>query len=241
VRLQSLDAQRDAVSKGEIVYDALIVGGEDHRTGNPDHAEDRWNRLVSWAQERWPQAQELAFAWSGQCLEPYDYSAFIGRNPDGAQNVYMASGDSGQGMTHGTIAGILLTDLIMGRENPWASVYDPSRVTLGLEPVKEFAMHNADVAYRFAKDYLLTGDMASEQDIPRGEGRIVRRGAHKLAVFRDESGTLHEHSAACTHLKCIVAWNATEKSWDCPCHGSRFDPYGKVLNGPATSDLEPPQ
>jgi nitrite reductase/ring-hydroxylating ferredoxin subunit len=238
VRLQPLTAPQHAVTKGEILYDALIVGGEDHRTGNPDHAEDRWDRLLTWARARWPQAQELSFAWSGQCLEPYDYSAFIGRNPDGAENVYMASGDSGQGMTHGVIAGMLLTDLILGNPNDWESVYDPSRVTIGLEPAKEFAVHNADVAYRFVKDYLVKGDLASETDIQPGEGRVVRRGAHKLAVFRDDSGTLHECSAVCTHLKCIVAWNATEKSWDCPCHGSRFDPYGKVLNGPAVSDLE---
>lgn len=238
-RLQPLDPASAGVTKGETLYDALIVGGEDHRTGNPDHADERWDALVSWTRERWPQARELLFAWSGQCLEPNDYAAFIGANPDGAANVYMASGDSGQGMTHGTIAGILLTDLIQGRDNPWATVYDPRRVTLGVKPAEDFLMHNADVAYRFVKDYLLTGDVATPENIQPGQGRVIRRGVHKIAAYRDESGTLHECSAVCTHLKCVVAWNATEKSWDCPCHGSRFDPYGKVLNGPAVDDLPP--
>jgi hypothetical protein len=163
--------------------------------------------------ERWPQAREVVYRWSGQVLEPNDYIAFIGRNPDGAQNVYMASGDSGQGMTHGTIAGMLLSDLVLGRQNEWESLYDPNRVSLRARPIEEFAKENADVALQYVKDFVSPGDVSSASDIPRGEGRVMRRGTHKI-------------------------WNSAEKSWDCPCHGSRFDPYGKVLNGPAVSDLE---
>jgi Rieske Fe-S protein len=111
-------------------------------------------------------------------------------------------------------------------------------VTLSTESIKEFAKENADVAVQYVKDYLAP-DHVDEQDIARGEGRVVRHGIHKLAVYKDESGTLHHLSAVCTHLKCIVEWNSAEKSWDCPCHGSRFDPYGKVLNGPAISALAP--
>src|SRR6185312_16126096 len=103
------------------------VGGEDHKTGHADDAEERWDRLEHWMRARWPQAKEVAYRWSGQVLEPNDYIAFIGRNPDGAKNVYIATGDSGQGMTHGTIAGMLLSDLILGRPNDWASLYDPNR------------------------------------------------------------------------------------------------------------------
>ena len=236
VRVQPLDEPHPGVLKGDILYDALIVGGEDFKTGHKDDADARWRRLEKWMRERWPVAGEVVYRWSGQVLEPNDYVAFIGRNPDGAKNVFMASGDSGQGMTHGTIAGILLTDLIMGRENPWEKIYDPRRVSLSPEPIKEFARENVDVAVQYVKDWLAP-DRISEQDIPRGQGKVVRHGMHKAAVYRDDSGTLHHCSAVCTHLKCIVEWNSAEKSWDCPCHGSRYDPYGKVLNGPAVSAL----
>src|SRR5213082_1494438 len=120
--------------------------------------------------ERWPVAGEVVYRWSGQVLEPNDYVAFIGRNPDGAENVFMASGDSGQGMTHGTIAGMLITDLILGRENPWVELYDPKRVSLRAGPVFELAKHNVDVVLQYAKGYLAP-DTASVDDILPGEGR----------------------------------------------------------------------
>ena len=238
VRLQPLDAA-PTPTKGDTLYDALIVGGEDHRTGHHGavaDAELRWRRLEQWMRERWPEAGEVIRRWSGQVLEPNDYLAFIGPNPDGAKNVYMCSGDSGQGMTHGTIAGMMLTDAIVGRESPWAKLYDPKRVSLRARPLEEFAVHNAEVAFAFAKDYLKPS-FGLEGEIRPGEGRVIRRGIDRVAAYRDASGTLHERSAVCTHLKCVVHWNAAETSWDCPCHGSRFDPYGKVLNGPAAEDL----
>ena len=129
--------------------------------------------------------------------------------------------------------------MIMRRDNPWSKLYDPSRITLGVNSIMEFTKENADVALQYIKDYVSPGDVSSEADIPPGEGRIVRHGLHKVAAYCDEDGAVHIHSAVCTHLKCIVQWNSAEKSWDCPCHGSRFDPYGKVLNGPAITDLEP--
>jgi Rieske Fe-S protein len=112
-------------------------------------------------------------------------------------------------------------------------------VSLRAKPIEEFVKENADVALQYVKDYLLPGDVMSVNAVPPGEGRVIRKGLHKMAVYRDEDGTVHKCSAVCTHLRCIVHWNGTEKSWDCPCHGSRFDPYGKVLTGPAVSDLEP--
>jgi len=226
-----------APTKGEILWDALIVGGEDHKVGHDSSPEDRWNVLELWMRARWPQASAVLWRWSGQVVEPSDGLGYIGRNPDGAENVFMAMGDSGQGMTHGTIAGILLSDLVLGRENPWATLYDPKRTSLRAEPLKEAVKHNLDVVVQMAKGYLAP-DTYNVDDIPRGEGRVVRRGAKKVAVYRDEEGKLHEKSAACTHLKCIVEWNGAEKSWDCPCHGSRFDAYGEVLNGPAISALQ---
>jgi glycine/D-amino acid oxidase-like deaminating enzyme/nitrite reductase/ring-hydroxylating ferredoxin subunit len=237
VRLQRLEEPYPGVLKGDTLYDALIVGGEDHKTGHEDDADERYRCLEQWMRQRWPQAREVIYHWSGQVLEPNDYLAFIGRNPDGAQNVYMASGDSGQGITHGTIAGILLTDLVMGRENPWERLYDPKRISLRARPIEELARENLDVAVQYVKDYLSPSEVATEHDIPRGEGRVMRKGMHKVAVYRDDSGTLHHRSAVCTHLRCVVEWNSAEKSWDCPCHGSRFGPSGEVLNGPAVEPL----
>jgi Rieske Fe-S protein len=165
-----------------------------------------------------------------------DGLAFIGKDPSGLENVYIVTGDSGMGMTHGTIAGILLSDLIMGRENPWAEVYDPSR-----KPVRglpEFVKENINVAAQYA-DWAKGGDVASVDQIPPGEGAVLRDGVSKQAVYRTDDGQFHAMSAVCTHLGCIVNWNKAEKSWDCPCHGSRFDAFGKVINGPATKELAP--
>ncbi|MEP6494713.1 MAG: FAD-dependent oxidoreductase [bacterium] len=238
VRVHQLEEPEDGALDGDTQYDAIMVGGEDHKTAHDDDAERRWGRLETWMRQRWPQALEVVFRWSGQVLEPNDFIAFIGRNPDGAENVYLASGDSGQGMTHGTIAGLLLTDLIRKIPSDWESIYDPKRVSLRPRAIEEFAKENADVALRYVRDHITPGDVASVDHIPRGEGRILRRGLHKVAAYRSADGKVHMHSAACTHLKCIVDWNSAEKSWDCPCHGSRFDPYGKVINGPAVTDLD---
>jgi Rieske Fe-S protein len=167
-------------------------------------------------------------------MEPVDCLAYIGRNPADSDNVLIATGDSGMGMTHGTIAGILLTDLIVGRENPWAELYDPSRKTLAA--VKDFAKENANVMAQYT-ELLTSGDVDSSDQIPKGEGAVLRSGASKVAVYRDEDGMLHSRSAICTHLGCVVTWNGAEKTWDCPCHGSRFDCLGTVINGPANKDL----
>ena len=230
-------AESQTPTKGETIYDALLVGGEDHRVGSDSHADDRFKDLETWARERWPQAREVVYKWSGQVLEPNDWISYTGPNPDGAENVFMHSGDSGQGMTHGMIAGMLLSDLVLGKENPWATLYDPKRVSLRAAPMGEALMHNAEVAMDMVKGYLKP-DIKSVDDIKPGEGAVIRRGMKKIAVYKDETGRVIEKSAVCTHLKCIVEWNGTEKSWDCPCHGSRFAPTGEVLNGPAIMALE---
>ena len=155
-------------------------------------------------------------------------------NPMDEANVFIATGDSGMGMTHGTIAGILLTDLILGRPNPWATLYDPSRRTV--TAAGQFAKENLNVAKQYTS-WVTGGDVSRVEEIEPGTGAIVRHGLRKIAVYRDSGGGLHERSAVCPHLGCIVTWNDTEKSWDCPCHGSRFDPRGRLLNGPANSDL----
>ena len=216
-------------------HDVLIVGGEDHKTGQADDAEERFRRLQSWTEERFPQTEGFEFQWSGQVMEPVDGLALIGRNPLDSDNVYIATGDSGNGMTHGTIAGVLLTDLIVGRDNPWARLYDPTRKTLGA--LKEFVKENVNVAAQYA-DLVTPGEIDDVSAIGPGEGAILRRGAKKVAVYRDERGALHERSAFCTHLGCVVRWNSMEQTWDCPCHGSRFQTDGHVVNGPAIRPLE---
>jgi glycine/D-amino acid oxidase-like deaminating enzyme/nitrite reductase/ring-hydroxylating ferredoxin subunit len=215
--------------------DILIVGGEDHKTGQKDDAEARFKCLEEWARARFP-IGAVIYRWSGQVMEPADYLAFIGPNPDGAENVYLATGDSGNGMTHGTIAGLLLTDLVFGRPNPWAEIYDPKRVSAKSAP--DLLKENFNVAVQYA-DWVKPGEASSADDIPPGEGAVLRRGMHRVAAYRDDDGNLHERSAVCTHLACIVRWNSTEKSWDCPCHGSRFDAFGSVVNGPALKALGP--
>jgi len=217
--------------------DLLIVGGEDHKEGQVIDQADRWNRLETWARERFPMMGEVESRWSGMVMETTDGLAFIGRNPLDKDNVYIATGDSGMGLTHGTIAGILLTDLILGRENPWSQIYDPSRKPVWGMAWKEFLRENINVAKQYAVDWLSGSEVEAPEDIARGEGAVVRRGLQKVAIYRDDHEVCHERSAICPHLGCIVHWNGAEKTWDCPCHGSRFDALGQVINGPANSPL----
>jgi glycine/D-amino acid oxidase-like deaminating enzyme/nitrite reductase/ring-hydroxylating ferredoxin subunit len=226
VRLQALDDGTEA----------LIVGGEDHRTGQEDDADQRYARLEEWMRRRFPKAGPVEHRWSGQILEPVDSLAFIGRNPMDDENVYVATGDSGNGMTHGTIAGMLLTDLIVGRPNRWADLYEPSRKSL--RAAKTFAVENVESQVGYA-GWVTPGEVDSEEKIAPGQGAILRRGLTKVAASRDAAGKLTECSAVCTHLGCIVEWNSNEKTWDCPCHGSRFAPDGHVVNGPARDALKP--
>jgi glycine/D-amino acid oxidase-like deaminating enzyme/nitrite reductase/ring-hydroxylating ferredoxin subunit len=216
--------------------DVLIVGGEDHKTGQASDCEARLAKLERWTRDHFPFAGEITDHWSGQVMEPVDGVAYIGRNP-GDKNVFVVTGDSGNGMTHGTIAGILITDLICSRENPWSKLYDPSRKTLQPTAVADYVAENANVIAQL-RDYVTSGDEPDAKRIQSGEGAILREGAKKIAAYRDERGKLHKFSALCPHLKCIVRWDSCEKTWDCPCHGSRFDALGRVLNGPAISDLE---
>jgi glycine/D-amino acid oxidase-like deaminating enzyme/nitrite reductase/ring-hydroxylating ferredoxin subunit len=212
----------------------LIVGGEDHKTGQAGDHEERYLRLEAWGREAVPAMGPVERRWSGQVLETMDGLAFIGRNPGDEPNVFIATGDSGLGMTHGTIAGILLCDLIRGRSNPWAALYEPSRFPL--RAMGDFARENANVALQYT-DWLTSGDSGGFDDIPPGGGAVIRGDGGKLAAFRDLDGQLHVFSASCPHLGCVVAWNASDRTWDCPCHGSRFDCRGHAIQGPANRGL----
>lgn len=224
VRLQPHTAERDL----------LVVGGEDHKTGQAHDWAQRYERLEAWARERFPVTGPFQ-RWSGQVFETLDGLAYIGRNP-GDEAVFVATGDSGMGMTHGTIAGLLLRDLILERPSAWQALYDPARKIL--RGATEFVRENVNVLKQYAH-WLGPGEVASAEELAPGEGALLRRGLAKAALYRDHDGTLYQHSATCPHLGCLVSWNADEKSWDCPCHGSRFDAYGRVVNGPAGRDLEP--
>lgn len=224
VRIQPIDQE----------HDALIVGGEDHKTGQADDTNSRFVSLERWARERFPPIESIEYRWSGQVMQSMDGLAFLGHNPGDEPNVYVATGDSGNGMTHGTIGGIVIGDLMQGRDNPWTELYDPSRKTL--RAAGRFAKENLNVAWQYS-GLLTAGDVNSEADVEPGCGAVIRRALQKVAIYQDEAGEVFQMSAICPHLGCVVDWNGTEKTWDCPCHGSRFDAKGKVINGPANTDL----
>ena len=215
-------------------YDVLIVGGEDHRTGQAEDFDARFGRLVQWTQKRFPQAQEILYKWSGQYLETHDGLAFIGRFSSSEPDVFLITGDSGMGMTHGTIGGMLVSDLILERSNPWTEVFEPSRILTQsiAEAVPEII--SSTVPY---VDWIRGGDVSTADEIKNGTGAIISRGTTKIAAYRDETGKLFERSAVCTHLGCIVRFNSLEKTWDCPCHGSRFGVDGHPINAPALTGL----
>lgn len=219
-------------------YDVLIVGGEDHRTGQADDEqiteEHRYDRLIEWTKKRFPVVEEVAYRWSGQVMEPLDSLAFIGKNA-GNDNIYIITGDSGNGMTHGTIGGLLITDLIAERENAWAKIYNPSRITL--KTTGDYLSEVANMVAQYA-DWFTPEEIKHASDLQQGHGGVLVSGMRKVTIYRDANDKLHTCSAICPHLGGILQWNAEEKTFDCPMHGSRFTYDGKVINGPASSDLK---
>ena len=216
--------------------DVLIVGGEDHKTGQADDQLDRWDRLQTWAKAHYPEMGPIRHRWSGQVFETPDGLGLIGPTPWNGPNVYIITGDSGMGMTHGTLGAKLVADLALGRSNEWASVYSPSRLMPGA--LRTILGENFNMVSQFA-DWLTGGDVNSADDIPKGHGAVVRSGLTKLAVYNDERGERTILSAVCPHMGAIVRWNPGESTWDCPCHGSRFSATGTCLHGPSTADLKP--
>ncbi|MES1980951.1 MAG: FAD-dependent oxidoreductase [Pseudomonadota bacterium] len=215
-------------------HEILVVGGADHKVGQDEHPEHRYDELEAWTRALYPMAGQVEYRWCGIVMEPADGVAFLGRNPMDDKHVYIITGDSGTGMTHCTAGAMLVTDLICGRSNPWTGLYDPSRKPI--HGLSEFVKEQANVMVQYG-DWLNGGEVDSVSDIPPDSGAIVRDGLTKLAIYRDTKGELVSLSAVCTHLGCIVSWNSAEKTWDCPCHASRFDVTGKVLHGPAITPL----
>jgi len=215
-------------------HDVLLVGGADHKVGQMRDKQLPFEQLEQWTRERFKQAGDVLYRWSGQVQEPDDGVAFIGKAPTAKPNVYVITGDSGMGLTHGTLGAMLVRDLIIGRENTWASLYDPLRKPLHAKT--EFIKENLNAMATYV-DYVTPGQVSSENDVLPGEGALIREGLKKLAVYREDGGKLHKMSAICPHLGCIVQWNSIEKSWDCPCHGSRFKCTGEVVMGPSVTGL----
>jgi glycine/D-amino acid oxidase-like deaminating enzyme/nitrite reductase/ring-hydroxylating ferredoxin subunit len=215
--------------------DLLIVGGKDHKTGK-DESEESYRALEEYARQRW-NVESIEYRWSAQFYDPPDGLPMIGEALTSSR-VFLATGYSGTGMVFGTLGGMLMADLALGRENPWARVYRPSRLK-PLAAGPHLAKLNLESAAAFVVDRVKIPKIHDVSEVPAGEGRVVEIGGEKAALYRDASGAVQAVSPICTHAGCVVHWNTAEKTWDCPCHGSRFQTDGRVIEGPAVKDLAP--
>jgi glycine/D-amino acid oxidase-like deaminating enzyme/nitrite reductase/ring-hydroxylating ferredoxin subunit len=212
----------------------LMVGGESHKAGQADAAE-RFRSLEAWARQRFD-VESVEHRWATQDNMPADGLPFVGRLWPFSDRVLTATGMRKWGIAMGTAAARMLTDAINGDESPWTGTFTPLR----LHPLAggtDFVKENANAGFHWFADRL--SRRASEEELARGQGAVVGSGLGQRAVYRDEAGVLHGLSARCTHLGCIVRFNTAERTWDCPCHGSRFALDGSVIEGPAVRGLEP--
>ncbi|MDQ2051113.1 FAD-dependent oxidoreductase [Natronolimnohabitans sp. A-GB9] len=213
----------------------LLVGGEDHKTGQGSPTGERYRRLERWARNRFP-VDEIAYSWSTQDYVTADKVPFVGRAGPRAENVLVATGFRGWGMTNGVAAGRALAERIAGGKPQARELFSPLRFTPKTS-LADTLTENADAVSQFATDWARTLLASDLESLDPGEGTVVRRGGKPIACARDDDGELHTTSAVCTHMYCLVEWNDAERSWDCPCHGSRFSLEGERLEGPATEDL----
>jgi glycine/D-amino acid oxidase-like deaminating enzyme/nitrite reductase/ring-hydroxylating ferredoxin subunit len=212
----------------------LLVGGEGHPPGTDPDTRRRYAALEEFLRRHWS-AGDVEQRWFTMDYVSVDHVPFVGRLTRRSQHLWLATGFGKWGLTNGTAAAIVLKDLVLGRENPWAELYDSQRVAALAS--RKLVTDNAKVGLRFLGDRLAVRRRPLDEIAP-GEGAVIRVGGRQTAVHRDEGGTLHGLSPVCTHLRCLVRWNTAERSWDCPCHGSRFDPKtGEVLHGPAVHPL----
>ncbi len=214
----------------------LIVGGEGHKVGQDPDTRRRYETLEEWGRAQFP-VRSIDYRWSAQDYMPADNVPYIGRMTSGSERLFTATGFKKWGLSTGTFAGMILSDAIMGRENPWASLFDATRLDL-MHSAKSLISENVDVAKRFVGDRLATMQAPPVDELGAGEGGIVTLAGEKVAASRDENGVVHAVSPACAHLGCLVSWNTAEATWDCPCHGSRYDRDGRVIQGPSVRDLE---
>ena len=214
--------------------DLLVVGGEGHSTGASDASPERFRALEAFARRHWD-VEAVTHRWSAQDPVPYDHLPTIGPYAPQSRGIWVSAGFMKWGLTSATFGAMVLADLIAGRDNAWAATFDPNRVSL--RSAHELAQLGAKFGVDFVADRARPAEASSARDVPSGEARVVRSGLGKVGVYRDDDGALHAVSLRCTHLGCLVRWNGAERSWDCPCHGSRFDVDGDVLEGPAVDPL----
>ena len=212
----------------------LIVIGEKHKTGQHDDSVDYFMNVEDYAKGRFS-VDRIEFRWSAQHYRPANQLPYIGKAAS-SDDLYIATGFGTDGLTYGSLAARLITDDILGRENPWAGLYNARRFAPA-KSASDFLKENINVAAQYAKDYLTKAGISKAEDIKPNEGGLLKSNDRRIAAYRDDAGRLIEHSAVCTHLGCIVHWNRMEGTWDCPCHGSRFNRDGKVLEGPALHRL----
>jgi glycine/D-amino acid oxidase-like deaminating enzyme/nitrite reductase/ring-hydroxylating ferredoxin subunit len=240
VRLRETPPQGMAISAGSPTRslraygDLLVVGGEGHAPGGSEATPERFERLEEYARRHWDVAA-VTHRWSAQDPSTYDQLPVIGPYAPRASRLWVASGFMKWGLSSGTFAAMILADLIQGRDHPWAATFAPARLSVRSTP--EIAKLGAKFSWDFVWDRLKPAQAGSGGDVPAGEARVVRDGLGRTGVFRDDDGALHAVSLRCTHLGCLLRWNGAERSWDCPCHGSRFDVDGGVLEGPAVQPL----
>jgi glycine/D-amino acid oxidase-like deaminating enzyme/nitrite reductase/ring-hydroxylating ferredoxin subunit len=213
-------------------YDVVIFGGEDHKTGQQEDTEACYRRLEEQFRAIVP-GVEVTHRWSGQVIETPDGLPYIGLSAD---RQYSATGYAGNGLTFGTLAGIMISDAVLGRSNPWSELFDPARKAL-TRGLWDYVKENVGYPYYLIRDRFAGAEAKSLRTVRRGEGTVIDRKGAKVAAYRDTAGTVTLRSAICTHMGCVVGWNAAERTWDCPCHGSRFKPTGEVISGPAESPL----
>ncbi|WP_225828710.1 FAD-dependent oxidoreductase [Streptomyces naphthomycinicus] len=214
----------------------LIATGEHFTPGTAD-VEERFARLTSWAVSRFP-GLTPTHRWATQDNDSTDSVPLVGPFHPGSRHTYVATGFGGWGLSGGIMAGRLISDLVEGEAVEWAGLYDPRRVASVVREGVSFLKHQGQVARHFVGDRLPSGATPSPDDLAPGDGAVMRLGGHQCAVHRDDSGRLRAVSARCTHLGCVVAFNRAEQAWECPCHGSRFAPDGRILQGPAVRPLE---
>jgi glycine/D-amino acid oxidase-like deaminating enzyme/nitrite reductase/ring-hydroxylating ferredoxin subunit len=213
----------------------LIIGGEDHKTGHDD-PEQAFANLESYLNQYY-QVDSVVYKWSSQYYVPADGLPYIGRLAASKDSTYIATGFNGNGMMFGTLSAKIISDQILGIENEYAELYSPSR----LKPIAgftDFVRENADVAWHFIADRFSMEALDAVSDLKTGEGKVAELQGTKLALYKDKDGKITALSPVCTHAGCIVDFNAAEQSWDCPCHGGRFDLSGKVVSGPPQKNLE---
>jgi nitrite reductase/ring-hydroxylating ferredoxin subunit len=213
-------------------HDVVILGGEDHKTGQAGDTEQRYARLEQALAALVP-GVELTHRWSGQVIETPDGLPYIGAT---AEHQYAGTGYAGNGLTFGTLAGMMIADRILGRANPWADLFDAGRKAVR-HGLWDYLKENTSYPYYLILDRFAGAEGRSLRAVKRGEGKVVERNGKKVAAYRDPAGAFTVRSATCTHMGCLVRWNPSEKTWDCPCHGSRFATDGKVISGPAESPL----